>query len=200
MTSAAFSPYSGLRKDYWKQKTVELVEIHPLRKEIVDVVLQSWSDIFSSKIGKASYVIGEDVFPTPQIMAFLLHELIALELVSRYPSDWRRDVSKDDKDLVCMFDDAYSTEIKASSSRYGIFGNRSYAQPSSGQAKYKSGYYIAINFEGLRRGAPKPKVTKIRMGWLEQSDWRGQKAQTGQQASLTIDARELKLLQLYPIQ
>ena len=199
MNKPTVSPYAGLEKKRWKRKTNDLVDRHPLRKEIVDVVLQSWSDIFASRLGNAAYTIGKDIFPTPQIMAFLLHELIALGLTARHPNDWRRDLSKQEKDLVCIFDEFYSTEIKASSSPYGIFGNRSYAQPNSGNAKYKAGYYLAINFGSLRRGAQLPEITMIRMGWLEQSDWRGQKAQTGQQASLTLDARDLKLIQLYSL-
>lgn len=37
------------------------------------------------------------------------------------------------------------------------------------------------------------------MGWLDHSDWVGQKSETGQQASLTKEARKNKLVVLYEI-
>ena len=196
----AESPYTGLDPKELQQRTIELVEQHPLSTmEVVDVVLQSWTDIFSSRIGRSAYKIGRDIFPSPQIIAFLLHELIALELSTRYPDEWRRDSSNQEKDLVYIPNDTYSTEIKASSSASSIYGNRSYAQENSASRKYKAGYYIAVNFQRLNERNRNPQVTMIRMGWLDHSDWRGQKAPTGQQASLTPDAKRSKLLQLYHI-
>ena len=194
------SPYTVLDPKDWKQRTIALVEQHPLsRMEVVDVVLQGWTDIFSSRIGRSAYKIGRDIFPSPQIIAFLLHELIALELSTRYPDEWRRDSSNQEKDLVYIPNDTYSTEIKASSSTSSIYGNRSYAQENSASRKYKAGYYIAVNFQRLNERNRNPQVTMIRMGWLDHSDWRGQKAPTGQQASLTPVAKRSKLLQLYNI-
>lgn len=194
------SPYTVLDPKDWKQRTIELVEQHPLsRMEVVDVVLQGWTDIFSSRIGRSAYKISRDIFPSPQIIAFLLHQLIALELSTRYPDEWRRDSSNQEKDLVYIPNDTYSTEIKASSSASSIYGNRSYAQQNSASRKYKAGYYIAVNFQRLNERNRNPQVTMIRMGWLDHSDWRGQKAPTGQQASLTPDAKRSKLLQLYNI-
>ena len=194
----AESPYASLDPNDWKQRTIELVQQHPLSAtEVVEVVLQSWNDIFSSRFGRSAYKIGRDIFPSPQIIAFLLHELIALELSTRYPDEWRRDSSKEEKDLVYIPKATYSTEIKASSSASSIYGNRSYAQENSAGRKYKAGYYIAVNFQRLSEQNTNPQVTLIRMGWLDQSDWRGQKAPTGQQASLTPDAKKSKLLELY---
>ena len=54
-------------------------------------------------------------FPTPQIMSFLLHELVALNLEIRYPDIWKKGVEKNEKDLVCLQNDDFSIEIKASS-------------------------------------------------------------------------------------
>ena len=196
----AESPFAGLDPNNWKQRTIKLVQQHPLSTtEVVEVVLQSWNDIFSSRFGRSAYKIGRDIFPSPQIIAFLLHELIALELSTRYPDKWRRDLSKKEKDLVYIPNDTYSTEIKTSSSVSSIYGNRSYAQENSAGRKHKAGYYIAVNFQRLSERTRNPQVTLIRMGWLDHSDWRGQKAPTGQQASLTPDAKRFKLLQLYSI-
>ena len=195
------SPYSRLNEDQWKETTKELFDQHPLsRNEIVKVVLGSWEGILSTRLGTGGHRIGEDVFPSPQIMAFLLHELIPLELEYFYPGIWRRDSAANEKDVVCLKDDNYSFEIKASSSKTGIFANRSYAQPSPVAKKHKSGYYLVVNFEKfLVDRSTKPRVLWIRFGWLDHTDWIPQKAATGQQARLDVKARNNKLLELYKV-
>ena len=198
------SPYEGIEADSWKDRTRELIEKHPLcSDEIVDVVIASWEAILNTRIGAKGYRIGVDVFPSPQIMAFFLHELIPLELQSRHPGLWRRDASADEKDVVYIPDDRYCFEVKASSSSANIYGNRSYAQPSLDGKKNKAGYYLAVNFEKFistdKKTDTNPRITKIRMGWLDHTDWVGQKASTGQQARLTLAARDGKLLDLYSI-
>jgi hypothetical protein len=56
------SPYKGLAVDQWKAKTGELIKKHPLDSpEIVEVVLQSWSDIFDSRLGPKQFRIGTDI-------------------------------------------------------------------------------------------------------------------------------------------
>lgn len=195
------SPYSGLNEDQWKETTKELFDQHPLsRNEIVKVVLGSWEGILSTRLGTGGHRIGEDVFPSPQIMAFLLHELIPLELEYFYPGIWRRDSAANEKDVVYLKDDSYSFEIKASSNRTGIFGNRSYAQPSPVAKKQKAGYYLAVNFEKfVVDRSTKPRVLWIRFGWLDHTDWIPQKAATGQQARLDVQARNNKFLELYKV-
>ncbi len=194
------SPYDGLTVDRWKEKTHELVVEHPLESaELVEIVINSWSGILDTRIGAGRHQIGVDVFPNPQIMAFLLHELIPLELGLLHPGIWRRDNSPTEKDVVHIPDDSYSFEIKASSSPNSIYANRSYAQPSPTSKKHKAGYYLAINFEKFTQNMNSPKITRIRMGWLDHTDWIGQRAPTGQQARLNIDARGKKLLDLYPV-
>jgi len=195
------SPYASLPVDQWIKKTEKLVKDHPLSPaEIVEVVLLSWEDIFNSKIGSKGFRIGTNIYPQPQIMAFLMHELIPLKLASRHPKLWRRDKSGEEKDLVCVGNDKFSIEIKMSSSANGIFGNRSYAQPNLGNKKGKSGYYLAVNFGGFSTGVVvRPSITKIRFGWLDYSDWKGQKAASGQQAAPSVDAKKYKLLTLYSV-
>ena len=138
------SPYTGLPVQYWEWKTRELIEQHPLDpQEIYDVVIQVWSEIFQSSITSRGYKIGIDLFPTPQIMGFFLHELIPLELASRYPGIWRRDRSAIEKDIVYIPNQEFSIEIKTSSSSRNTYGNRSYAQQSATGLKAKkdkSGY------------------------------------------------------------
>jgi hypothetical protein len=191
------SPYLNIPQARWRQKSEELVASHPLkRNEIVEVVLQSWEDIFVSQIGKLT--IGKELFPKPQIMGFFLHELIPLKFQARFPGVWRGDKTGDDKDLVYIPDPHYSVEIKTSSHASQIFGNRSYAQETGGNKKSKSGYYLAVNFTKFGPENALPPVTRIRFGWLDHADWMGQKAASGQQARLEPAVEASKFILLYP--
>ncbi|GAB4290651.1 MAG: hypothetical protein Fur0025_25580 [Oscillatoriaceae cyanobacterium] len=201
------SPYEGLAPQDWEAKTRELIAKHPLDStELYEVVLQQWDGIFESLITSKGYRIGIDFFPGPQIMGFLLHELIALELTNRHPGIWRREEKAKDKDLVYIPDDQFSIEIKTSSQQGKIFGNRSFTQKSkTGKTKKsKSGYYLGVNFEKFKSSSPtetetkreKPQITSVRFGWIDAEDWQGQKAATGQQARLSNDVARYKLLPL----
>lgn len=191
------SPYSNKEVSKWLSVTKQLISRHPLTtKEIKEVVLESWEEIFRSKIGKKPYRIGEDIFPKPQIMGFFMHEIIPLEFERRYPDKWQKEKTAKDKDLIYIPDSLFSIEIKTSSSPRSIFGNRSYAQESNNGKKGKSGYYLAVNFEKFTDENFKPKILKIRFGWLDHEDWMGQKATTGQQSRLSRDVESFKLIEL----
>lgn len=192
------SPYQNLPQHKWEDKTRELIAAHPLtEKELVEVVLEAWKSIFKSTIGRHAK-IGADIFPKPQMIGLFLHELIAAEIAARHPDKWRRDETGDEKGLVCLLNRRFSIEIKTSSDPYGIFANRSYAQAPTDRKKTKSGYYLAVNFQPVKRDVPNPQVRKIRFGWLDHTDWIGQKSQTGQQARLNANTKKVKLLPLYP--
>lgn len=188
--------YSDKPTSEWFAVTETLLQTHPLSiEEISEVILESWASIFTSQIG--GFFIGRDIFPTPQIMSFLLHELVALNLEMRYPDVWKKGLEKNEKDLVCLPNNDFSIEIKASSDKKQVFGNRSYAQEESSMAqKSKSGFYITVNFEKFT-DTDKPEITIIRFGYLEHSDWVGQAAATGQQARLTTDTYKFKLIIIY---
>ena len=79
-------------------------------------------------------------------MGFLLHELIPVEFAAQDPDKWRGEKSGADKDIVYIPNELYSIELKTSSSKGNIFGNRSYAQPETAGKKSKSGYYLTVNF------------------------------------------------------
>lgn len=190
------SPYEGVPEEKWLALTKKLINKHPLKKEIVETVMQSWEDIFNSKIG--SFSIGKEIFPSPQIMSFFLHELVAHNLSLKYPEIYKVGEAKSEKDIHHIQNPAMGIEIKASSNKNKIFANRSYAQPSSdSETKDKNGYYLAINFEKFSKQNKKPKITLIRFGYLEHRDWIAQKASTGQQAHLSPQAYEKKLITLY---
>lgn len=191
------SPYAHQPASEWLNITAALIEEYPLQHEVlVEVILKCWDDIFATTIG-GRLRVGHDVKFSPQMMANFLDELIPVELAERYPDLWRRQAAKVEKDLVNIVDDFFSTEIKASSSSNDIFANRSYAQPSEPGTKPKDGFYIAINFEGFGASAT-PQLTRIKLGWLDHTDWLPQRSATGQQARLTPEAKRYKLIQLYP--
>jgi hypothetical protein len=192
------SPYLGIRSSRWSLKTDALIADYPLAmEELVDVVRVSWEGVFASRIGTKGFRIGEHIFPKPQIVAFFLHELIPLELTSRYPGVWRGEESAADKDVVYVPDSAFSMEIKTSSHASQIFGNRSFAQQGSAGKKSKSGYYLAVNFDKSVKNAAAPRLRRIRFGWLDHGDWQGQAAATGQQARLSTEVERGKLRLLF---
>lgn len=191
------SPYRNKNVKDWGTITDALLKEHPLKeKEIVDVVLKSWDDIFNSKIG--SFQIGKEIFPTPQIMSFFLHELVAHYLSLNHKDLYTVGTTKSEKDIHHLKDETLSVEIKGSSHPNQIFGNRSYAQPDSGKGqKNKDGYYITINFQKFTPQNKHPEILVIRFGYLEHSDWIAQTAATGQQARLAPDVYKYKLKTLY---
>lgn len=192
----SISPYTQIPEEKWQDITKNLIKKHPLSVDLIkETVLSSWNIILTTRLGK--YQIGENIFPKPQIMGFFLHELIPLEISAKI-SGWKKDDTDSEKDLVCISDSTFSIEIKTSSSDGKIYGNRSYSQKTTKSKKDKSGYYLAINFEKFTTSNKNPKITKIRFGWLDHDDWTGQVAQTGQQASLSKQVEQSKLLEIYP--
>jgi len=194
------SPYDGHPVEEWIYVTNELIQSHPLDlDDIVEVVLYAWERILNTQIG-GELQIGKDVFPSPQIMGNYLHELIPVLLSRRFPEKWRKELVKEDKDVVYIPNPFYSVEIKTSSNPNNVFGNRSYGQENSenNSGKSKSGYYITVNFEKFTKNPNhKPKIKKIRFGWIDHDDWKAQKSETGQAAPLSIEARDHKLILLY---
>ncbi|MCC8087781.1 MAG: ScaI family restriction endonuclease [Rikenellaceae bacterium] len=193
------SSYKDKDASEWGKITDELISKHVIStEEIVETILKSWDDIFNSKIG--SFYIGKDIYPSPQIMSFLLHELIPLYLSQNHPEEYKVGTLKTEKDIHCLKNCSMSIEIKGSSHPSQIFANRSYAQPQEGNVlKSKDGYYITVNFEKFEDVKPRmPKILLIRFGYLEHSDWIAQKSATGQQARLSPLAYKYKLKQIYP--
>lgn len=184
------NPYADKKVEEWAEITRELVESHPLAPHIVDICLKSWQSLLHGKINTYLNLSINEIGISPQATGALLHDVIPA-YIGKKVGGFRKGTGKE-KDIVCEYDDSLSIELKTSSQKY-IYGNRSYAQSDSG--KVKSGYYLAVNFEKIEKNAP--RILQISMGWLEHSDWHGQKSETGQQASLSKEARQNKLVILY---
>ena len=192
------SPYENINSSEWQKITEKLLNNFPLSKDyLVSLVLKSWDAILRTKIAD-KWSIAHDVQPKPQIMGFFLHEIIGQYIQADYPKSWRKEKTAADKDVVCITNPDFSLEIKTSSDKNKIFGNRSYAQEvKQGGKKSKSGYYLAINFEKFEETAKLPQIRLIRFGWLDHTDWIGQSAASGQQARLPKEVENGKLVVIY---
>ncbi len=193
------SPYYGKSTASWTHVTRQLLAAQPLAgPSLLEAVLSSWEDIFRSNIGPAR--IGTDLKPAPQILGNFLHELIPLRL-AQGSQDWRREARASEKDLVYIPDDSFSIEIKTSSHPTQIFGNRSFGVDNPGKrttGKPKAGYYAAVNFGKWTAAGTRPEVLQVRYGWLDDTDWVAQTAETGQASSLPADVDNKQLLIIHP--
>src|SRR5580692_3217702 len=95
----------------WSKTTEKLLAAYPLpMPELVKIVLASWEDIFHSRIGSRNYQIGRDIWPEPEIMGFLLHELVPLNLAATYPGKWQRCQVAGQCDALYLPNDDWSFE------------------------------------------------------------------------------------------
>ena len=188
------SPYKNRNRSKWEQITKRLVAKHPLKeKDLIDSVFSAWEGIFTTLLaGKLK--IGTDIQLKPQELGNFLHALIPYELEHKFPSEWRRDQTGNEKDIVCIANEKFSIEVKTSSNPNRIFGNRSYAQKQNNGKKSKTGYYLAVNFIN-KPGIHLIKL--IRFGWIDAEDWIGQASSSGQQAHLEAELEKLKLKIIY---
>ena len=183
-------PYENAEVQNWRKITEKLVKKHPLSPIIADLCLKSWQSILNEKINTYLNMKIGDMGISPQATGALLHDVIPAYIAKNVPG-FRKGKGKE-KDIVCENDDYFSLELKTSSQK-SIFGNRSYAKSETG--KSKSGYCLAVNFEKI--ASANSRILRIQFGWLDHTDWIGQQSETGQQASLTKEARENKLMTLY---
>lgn len=186
----ATSPYAGTPPSNWLQITKNLIAQYPISsQEILDVAMQSWEKLWISQIG--GKISLDEVELPATVVGYFFQKLFAHELKSRYPSIWKGEELKSDKDLVNIQNPYFSTEMKSSGQLgYALFGNRSYNQVagSSGMSgKDKSGFYITMNFY-------RKTITLLRVGWIDQDDWVPQGAATGQAAVLRPEVYQYKLL------
>jgi ScaI restriction endonuclease len=187
------SPYADKPSSAWLKVTQKLLEAHPLRQEtILAVATEAWGALWKTRIGTGDTAIRlKDLTVPATVVGYFFEVLFAKELARRFPSDWRGCQQGDEKDLVYIRDPAYSVEIKTSGQLgLKVYGNRSYGQQLQNKQlakKEKSGYYITVNFF-------KQRLTLIRFGWIDASDWKPQASPTGQMAGLPDDVYRFKLV------
>lgn len=173
------------------------VHDHPLTdEELITIVLAAWQDLLAASTGGLNLV--RDVGIEPREIGGIMQKLIAGRLQSIEPGRWRGESSPREKDVVCLDDERYSFEIKTSSSKSGLPGNRSYASTGAECRKSKRGYYLAINYDNPQRTAD-PRVRRMRFGWLDQEDWRPQRTGTGQLARIRSRDAARQLITIYEI-
>ncbi len=190
------SPYTDYPQEEWLKITQQLVDNFPLSTDDLIILVESaWEELFSSSFGNSQLKIGQDIFLPAQATGVILEKLIAVILTNSY-SGWRGGKTKQEKDIICIKDNRYSFEIKTSSSKNGLYGNRSTGHRSSDRTKYRTGYYLVINYKLPKEEDLSRQLWKIRFGWIDDEDWLGQNKPTGQQASIGAKLARLKLITL----
>jgi len=160
---------------------------------LVQAVEVAWIDLYTASFGDPGLRIGADIFLPAQATGVILERLIAVHLHKKSPS-WRGGNTKVEKDIVYEPELKYSFEVKTSSSRSGLYGNRSTGHRAEGRTKFRTGYYLVINYKLPTLNDPTGDLLNIRFGWIDDEDWVGQAQPTGQQASIGIELARLKLI------
>jgi len=182
------SPYDRKKEEDWPSVTRELIVRHPLKeRDILEISLETWKNVWDTKIG--GDISLQEIQPSAQMIGILFEKMFTRKLEQRYPGVWRGGIGKEDKDVVFVPDPQYSIEVKTSGQKgLKVFGNRSYVAGATKREgrKCRSGYYLTVNFY-------KQNLYLIRFGWVDESDWVRQKAETGQAAVLKSSVYRYKL-------
>ena len=188
------SPYRNKPQPQWTEITKRLVNLFPLKPDtLISIVEDAWADLYNSSFGITKLKIGSDIFLPAQATGVILEKLIAVHLNKNFPQ-WRGGLEKFEKDIVCTDRLRYSFEIKTSSSRSGLYGNRSTGHRSEDRTKFRTGYYLVINYKLPTDKDLERYIYTIRFGWIDDEDWVGQSQPTGQQASIGVNLARLKLI------
>ncbi|MCM2438351.1 ScaI family restriction endonuclease [Agrobacterium vitis] len=188
------SPYAERPREEWPDITRRLVEVFPLHTdELLKFVDNAWHNLFNSSFGESGLQIGMDILLPAQATGVLLERLIAVEMQKNLEG-WRGGRVKNEKDIVYENDLNFSFEIKTSSSRSGLYGNRSTGHRAEGRTKFRSGYYLVINYKLPTEDDKSKSILNVRFGWIDDDDWVGQTKPTGQQASIGVSLAKLKLI------
>lgn len=151
------------------------------RDTLVEIVLEAFDMVQTLRFGhgEATQHYGKDFNLGGGTIGSIFELCFAKSLIRRFPSTWRRGISKCEKDFVHKFNPSLSFEMKTSSSSSGIFGSRQYIHGSGG-VKNRNGWLLAINY----KKSPPAMVTKIRVGIVHDSDWRASESKYCQSSYL----------------
>ena len=190
-------PYSDKPIEEWTEITKTLVLKFPVKMyEIRKVVEDSFKDYLNLTISEFKLQIGKDIFFPAQATGVIIQKLITLKLSKLQTNTWKDGVKKFEKDVVNVKENIFSFEIKTSSSKSGIFGNRSMGHISKNKTKVRSGYYLIINYKLPKEEDKNFEIYKIRFGWIDDNDWKGQSSPTGQQSTVSKDCKSYKLIDI----
>jgi len=190
------SPYHGQPVSQWQSITKNLIAEFPLSAhELVTTAETAWDEFYNSRIGSVNLQIGRDIFLPAQATGVILERLIATHL-ARHHTGWRSGGTKGEKDIICIQNPEFSFEVKTSSSKSGVYGNRSTGHRADSRTKYRTGYYFIINYKLPTAEQPEKFLRRLRFGWIDDEDWVGQSQPTGQQASISRNVSTLKLVTL----
>ena len=67
---------------------------------------------------------------------------------------------------------------------------------SKNKTKERSGYYLIINYKLPKEEDKEFQIYKIRFGWIDDNDWKGQNSPTGQQSTISSDCKSYKLVEI----
>lgn len=108
-------------------------------------------------------------------------------------SPWRFGAQNSEPDLVYQNDTVYSLELKTSSQRNRVWGSPSKVLKSARTTKDGSGFYLVVNYDL----DPRPELNLVRFGWLDDSDWSGNKSVATGSSKVIKEHADLKLVTLY---
>jgi hypothetical protein len=190
------SPYHGLDTELWPSVTQSVVDAFPLsRSQLFNLAVDAWKDVTSTRIGRRELRIGHDLEVPAQAIGYLFEKLFALALMEM-AGPFRGGLSQaTEKDIVHDDDPSFSFEIKTSTHKTGIYGNRSQSQRSAKRKKIRVGYHLVMNFTKPTAAQPYGSFV-LRFGWLDNSDWKAQNAQSGQAAHVPPHIQAMKLVEL----
>lgn len=155
-----------------------MIDLTYLNEILLKATFNAWKDIEQLTLG--DFKIGRDFKPTGQLIGNLLHILIPkhMELLDK---DFQIGTKKEDKDILWNKHSDFAIEIKTSSSKSGVYGNRSY--PKGDNIKDKNSYYLIINYTNFDENA-NGYIHSIKVGYIRKEDWKAQDSETGQQSYL----------------
>jgi hypothetical protein len=163
-------------------------------EQLVRCVQDAWDDLLKTQIA-GRLCIGVDFELPAQAIGVILEKLITFRVAETGP--WRGQSCKSEKDVVHTVDLQKSFEIKTSSSSRGIYGNKSTKSAAQHKSKDRDGFMLAVNYDIPSMNAPAGKLRLIRIGWITDDDWVGQKSNTGQQAYIPAPIAKSKLKEIF---
>ena len=83
--------------------------------KIARLVIDSWDNIFTITDKHNNFIIGETVYPKPQIMGFILEILIAKKFEEFEPNEWQFDPTGYSKDITNKKDESDRKSTRLSS-------------------------------------------------------------------------------------